>query len=82
MIVKLFWGALHKPISEQLREQGVELDEKKLRKYDKWKNSIGFLYLTNVVTESENTKIIKKAHSLVIKDVEQEVRNENTKSNS
>lgn len=71
IMFELFWGVLHKPISEQLKEQGLAVNKKKMEKYDKWKVSINQLYIANLITDSENTKIIKRAMNIISKDLKE-----------
>ena len=61
----LRYGVLAKPISEQLIEQGFNLDKKDLERFDNYKRYLNVLYMSGFITEAELDKILKRLHKYI-----------------
>ena len=56
-------------IKEQIEKQGLKL--KDIEHYEQEKFCIIYLYLHNILTESEKDKCIKRLHKEIVKKVEE-----------
>ena len=54
-------------IKEQLKKQNYKC--KNINLYDKAKDSIIYLYVHNILTDSEKEKCINKLHKQILKDI-------------
>lgn len=57
-VLKLYWGVICDPISQQLKEQGIVLEQSAMEYYDKLKEACNIL--TFIVPESISKMNMKK----------------------
>ena len=58
-------------LQEQMEKQKYKCNNIEI--YDKAKDSILFLYIQNIITDSEKDKLINKLHKKIIKDIKEEI---------
>lgn len=61
----LHCGALSKPVGEQLREQGLSMEERDLSRIQRATESVTFLAIHGYLTESET----EKARNRIVKEI-------------
>ena len=67
-VLELYWGVIGDPISQQLKEQGIVLEQSTMKYFDKLKEACNAL--TFVVPESISKKNYEKANKYVIDKIE------------
>ena len=66
--IGIHYGLLADPISEQIKNQGFNCDEK-IRKFDKTFDSIQVLKFSDLLTDGMYNKILTKFHRQIIRHV-------------
>lgn len=69
--LSIHFGALVKPIKEQLKEQGISLEDKDAEHFEELAHSIVFLHLHDIIPDSvrdnARRKLLKKIVSAIEK---------------
>jgi len=73
--ITLVFGALVKPIGEQLSAQSVELAPEKIERFEKMAHAITMLYLNGMIPESARDNARKK----LMKQISKEIHNATSK---
>lgn len=79
-VLKLYWGVICDPISQQLKEQGIVLEQSTMEYFDKLKEACNTL--TFVVPESISKKNYEKANKYVISRIEKFFREKQNPKNN
>lgn len=68
LIINTHWGCVMEPISEQLNSMGIPMAAKK---YDRLKESINYLELSGIFTDSQISTLYKRVQKSLTQDLKE-----------
>jgi hypothetical protein len=81
MTLTIEFGALCKPIGEQLKAQGIVIPDKSSDRFEKITQCITRLHLNGIIPDGARDNARKKLMKEMVKTIESEIRN-GSKTNS